>query len=459
MDSATKKWLCLSGKQEDFATWSTRFIAYIQTKNLFETLAGTAVESVEPAALGDAPTNEQREAHRVATEEFENNKKKFRNDKNTLWCMLALTLDSTSLMLIRHDCVGKDGLSDGTRAWNLLKERFRSEVSPTVVALVSQNTRMRLKPDEALHKYFIRAQELMTRMSNAGERISETIFMAFVLNGLPERFENFVVQDKFSVIPTTEEKYFSFTFSVWVQSYVDKKGKVQNIYQNLRFLDSLRFMPQSLEKLANILPNENFLILTVSLKDIKLQHRLMIDLPKRKGVYPYTYVDSFDKFSECELPPKEFWKNMLEGGEVTISDSDFDHAKLVFQEFDCKNMDYHDLYLITDVLILASIFEEFRKVCYATYGLNCAHFYTASNLSGEAFLKVCKADVELLTSRGHLKMAENLFRGGISSVFAKRKFEANKYLPTFNPKAKQTFGLFIDANSLYGGIMEKFPLA
>ena len=69
------KWLCFSGKQEDFATWSTRFIAYIQTKNLFETLAGTAVEPVEPAALGDAPTNEQREAHRVATEDFENNKK------------------------------------------------------------------------------------------------------------------------------------------------------------------------------------------------------------------------------------------------------------------------------------------------------------------------------------------------------------------------------------------------
>ena len=81
MDSATMKWLCFSGKQEDFATWSTWFIAYIQTKKLFEKLAGTAVEPVEPAALGDAPTNEQREAHRVAKEEFENNKKKFRDDK------------------------------------------------------------------------------------------------------------------------------------------------------------------------------------------------------------------------------------------------------------------------------------------------------------------------------------------------------------------------------------------
>ena len=117
---------------------------------------------------------------------------------------------------------------------------------------------------------------------------------------------------------------------------------------------------------------KNFCTLTVGLKDIKFQHT---DLLKRKSVYPYTYVDSFDKLSECELPAKEFWKNTLEAGEVTISDSDFDHAKLVFQEFDCKNLgDYHDLYLITDVLILASIFEEFRNVCYATYGLDCAHF-------------------------------------------------------------------------------------
>ena len=116
------KWLCFSGKQEDFATWSTRFIAYIQSKNLFETLAGTVVEPVEPAALGYAPLNEQREAQRVATEEFENNKKKFRNDKITLWCMLALTLDSTSLMLIRHDCVGKDGVGDGTRAWKFCRK-------------------------------------------------------------------------------------------------------------------------------------------------------------------------------------------------------------------------------------------------------------------------------------------------------------------------------------------------
>ena len=55
-----------------------------------------------------------------------------------------------------------------------------------------------------------------------------------------------------------------------------------------------------------------------------------IDLLKRKGVYPCSYMDSFDKFAEEKLPPKELWKNTLAGGEVTISDQDLQHASLEY---------------------------------------------------------------------------------------------------------------------------------
>ena len=192
------KWRCFSGKGEDFATCSTRFIAYIQAKNLIESLTGTVVERVQPAALGDAPTNDQPETLRVATEEFENNRKKFPDDKISGWCMLALTLDSTSLILIQQDCAGKDGRSDGTRPWYFLKEMFRSEELPTVAAFVSQIDRMQLKADKALHEHLIRAQELMTRLSDAGEKLSEAIFIALVLKDFPDRFENFVVQESFN---------------------------------------------------------------------------------------------------------------------------------------------------------------------------------------------------------------------------------------------------------------------
>ena len=234
-------------------------------------------------------------------------------------------------------------------------------------------------------------------------------------------------------------------------------------------------MPQSLDKLVGFLPQDKFIYLesqfniTIHIPASKFpdlntyKTPSQIDLLKRKGVYPYSYRDSFDKLAEEKLPPKGFWKNTFAGDEVKISDQVLQDASLVYQEFDCKTLGhYHDLYLHTDVLILASVFEEFIKVCYATYGLGCAHFYTASNLSGEAFLKVCNAEIELLTNREHLEVAENPIRGGISSVFAKRKFEANnKYRPNYNSSQKpqkQTFGFFIDANHLYVGIMEQFGL-
>ena len=87
--------------------------------------------------------------------------------------------------------------------------------------------------------------------------------------------------------------------------------------------------------------------------------------------------------------------------------------------------EYHDVYLATDVLLLASVFEAFREVCYETYGLDCASYFTSSNLSGDAFLKVCNADLKLLTEREHLNMVQKMIRGGMSSIYARRFFKAN----------------------------------
>ena len=98
-------------------------------------------------------------------------------------------------------------------------------------------------------------------------------------------------------------------------------------------------------------------------------------------------------------------------------------------------------------------------MCYETYKLDCAQYFTASNLSGDAFLRTCKADLHLLTNREHLDMAENLIKGGIASVFEKRLVSAsNKFVKNYDPKQPNTFLFMIDANNLYGWIMEKLPL-
>ncbi|MEO1765344.1 MAG: hypothetical protein AAFR83_26300, partial [Cyanobacteria bacterium J06629_18] len=98
-------------------------------------------------------------------------------------------------------------------------------------------------------------------------------------------------------------------------------------------------------------------------------------------------------------------------------------------------------------------------LCHKTYGLDSAHYFTCSHLSGDAFLKKCRADIELLTEREHLEMVEDMIRGGVSSVFEKRFFKANnQYLDNCDYYDLDTYGVLLDANNLYGGIMEKFPL-
>ena len=90
--------------------------------------------------------------------------------RNNMLCHLALTLDATTLMLMRHDCVGYDGIADGAKAWNLLQEIFQSVETPEMVTLVAQLARLQLEDAEDLDSFFIRGQELLTRLQEAGKQ-------------------------------------------------------------------------------------------------------------------------------------------------------------------------------------------------------------------------------------------------------------------------------------------------
>ena len=167
-NSNNLKWLCFSGLTEDYPIWSTRFLAFSQTKGLFDTLTGNERPPTPPTRLGNDPTDEARAAHDAVEAAHLRALDDIEKRKNTLWCYLAIVLDSTSLMLIRHDCVDNKGLGDGHKAWGLLQERFRSNETVTVVSVMRQLARLALREDEALHNYFIRAQELSTRLEQAG---------------------------------------------------------------------------------------------------------------------------------------------------------------------------------------------------------------------------------------------------------------------------------------------------
>ena len=111
----------------------------------------------------------------------------------------------------------------------------------------------------------------------------------------------------------------------------------------------------------------------------------------RKGVYPYEYIDEWDKSNEKVVPGKDsFYSNLTL---KNISETDYAHANNVFKEFNINNLDeYHDLYVRSDTLLLADIFENFRQSCLKNYELDPAHFVSLPGLAWQACLK--KTNVE-----------------------------------------------------------------
>ena len=105
----------------------------------------------------------------------------------------------------------------------------------------------------------------------------------------------------------------------------------------------------------------------------------------RKGVYPYEYMDSWERFNETSLPPeKDFYCELsLED----VSDKDYFHAQKVFEEFCTEISDYQDLYVQCDTLLLADVFEKFRDKCIDMYGLDPSYFLSAPGLAWQACLK------------------------------------------------------------------------
>ena len=116
----------------------------------------------------------------------------------------------------------------------------------------------------------------------------------------------------------------------------------------------------------------------------------------RKGVYPYEYIDNWEKFDETLLPNNEaFYSNL---NMEDISDADYWHANKVFKELKLKNLgEYYDLYVQTDTLLLEDVFESFRNMCIKVYELDPAHFLAAPGLAWQAGLKKAGVELELLT--------------------------------------------------------------
>ena len=178
----------------------------------------------------------------------------------------------------------------------------------------------------------------------------------------------------------------------------------------------------------------------------------------RKGVYPYEYMDNWEKFNELSLPNKEsFYSNL---NMENIDDIDYRHGNNVFKNFKLKNLgEYHDLYVQSDTLLLADVFENFKNTCIKVYELDPAHFLSLPGLAWQAFLKKTNIKLELLTNYDMLLMVEERIRGGMCHSIHRYANANNKYMKNYDKNKESSYIQYLDANNLnWWAMSQKLPV-
>ena len=241
-------------------------------------------------------------------------------------------------------------------------------------------------------------------------------------------------QKRISCIPNNTERYMSFSLD------------------GLRFIDSLQFMPASLDQLVTNLASEGkdkFRQLAANIKDHKQRDVLL-----RKGVYPYDYINSQKRLEETKLPAPEAFYSQL--NEEPISSADYAHAQEVWKLFSCGTMrDYHNVYLKSDVLLLADVFESFRDMTMETYKLDPAQYFTTPGLSWDSMLKHTKVELELLHDPDMFLMIDSAIRGGVSVITHKHAKANNPLISGYDIAKPRNWLIYLDANNLYGWAMSR----
>ena len=173
----------------------------------------------------------------------------------------------------------------------------------------------------------------------------------------------------------------------------------------------------------------------------------------KKGVYPYEYMDNWERFDETSLPNKESFYSYL--NMENIEDIDYRHGSNVFKRFKLKNLgEYHDLYVKSDTLLLADVFENFRNTCLEVYELDRAHFVSLPGLAWQVCLKKTNIKLELLTDYDMKKVEEGI-RGGICHSINRHAKANNKYMENYDENKESSYIQYLDANKLHGWAMSQ----
>ena len=145
--------------------------------------------------------------------------------------------------------------------------------------------------------------------------------------------------------------------------------------------------------------------------------------------------------------------------EEGISDEDYQHAENFWRTFNCQTLvDYHNVYLQSDVLLLVNVFESFRKMTIATYKLDPAHYFTAHGLSWDKMLKLTGVKLKLVDDPDMHLMVESGILDEVFMITKKHAVADNPLVDDFDASKPTNWLMYLDANNLYGWVMfQKLP--
>jgi len=311
---------------------------------------------------------------------------------------------------------------DGTR----IRQRHHNHISGKYLFTVCQNCNLALKP----------------RTCPDGHEV------VCLFHNLKSYDEHFIL------------KYFKREYSEFVSkkngktSYQDIKIIPMNAEKNLQFrirnvifTDSYEFLSASLDTLVQTLKKSGKSKFVETLKYLG-DHDFLLE----KGHFCYDYFDSLDRLEEPCLPPKSAFFNSMT--QTSISHSDYEQAERVWQHYKMtKFADYHNHYLVRDVLLLSDCIEAFRQDMIREHDIDCLHFPSLPGMVMQVALKKTGVELDLMTDANMFNMIESGIRGGLSFVSRRHARANNPSLPDYDPDKPTSYLGYFDANSLYATCM------
>ena len=220
----------------------------------------------------------------------------------------------------------------------------------------------------------------------------------------------------------------------------------------LVFIDSLNFVPGSLDSLASQLPGD---VLDTYLRWLTKGCARKRELLMRKAALPYDYLTDRNTLREDKLPPIQAFHNKL--NDTPLDERDYHRAQTIWEEFECKCLgDYLEIYVTLDMLLLAAVFENFRASTYKHFRLDPGHYVSAPSLSFDAMLRITRVKIDLLSDLDMYLFFCKGIRGGMSGSSVRYAKANHQDMSDFDPQTNTSHLLSFDANNLYGHSLSQF---